>query len=382
MKKKIFQLVIFLTFCLYANAQSELKFNETEHDFGRINVNKTEKVECKFRFSNVSEDAIRIIGCSAAFSPLECSNYTKVSIAPGGTGEISVTFFCGLSTTLDNISSKKIIRVKYVNERTQEEKNEKLYVIYTPYREGEPPAEWFKTKKTKMTGSDGYVWYLVEQNRLRYKYLSAVDMNGKEIIESRLTIDSIVYQPQKEEKNREYCWPKEYGSGFQVYYQGNCSYYNKKGENIIPDSRQYISVTKVNDKDLGTIYICHTDTNTIYCDASGNEKVNILGVYHTVPQFSNGRFFIVTDFSVLKFFNMSEKGGTPAIILTLVQNALTPELKKEDLKTVYGLVDGNGNHSKIINERPIDKSEIIDGKIEGFVITTTQNPFANNPITR
>ena len=388
MKKKLFQLFIFLTFCLCANAQSELKFNETEHDFGRINVNKTEKVECKFRFTNVSEDAIRIISWRTAYNPIECTDYTKVSIAPGGTGEISVTFSCGLLLVLDNNSWRKIVRVKYVNERTQEEKEEKLYVTYALYEEGEPPAEWFKTKKTKMTESDGYVWYLVEQNKLRYKYLSAVDMNGKEIIESRLSIDSIVYQPQKEEKNREYCWPKEYGSGFQVYCQGICSYYNKRGENIIPENRLYKSVTKVNDKDLGTIYICHTNTNTIYCDASGNEKVKIKGVYHTVPQYSNGRFFLVPDFNIAELLddrlNFSALGRVEfgPEFATIISVELMSKYVKENKKTFYGLADGNGRKSNIFDYEPIDKSEIINGEIKGFVITTTQNPFANNPITR
>ena len=90
--KKIFLTTLFLVsviLAVIAQGTAEIKFEKTTHSFGSFK--ETEKVSCKFKFTNtgngplVIHQAIATCGCTVP-------KYPKEPIKPGESGEITVTY--------------------------------------------------------------------------------------------------------------------------------------------------------------------------------------------------------------------------------------------------------------------------------------------------
>lgn len=90
--KKIFLTTLFLVsviLAVIAQGTAEIKFDKTTYSFGSFK--ETEKVSCKFKFTNtgngplVIHQAIATCGCTVP-------KYPKEPIKPGESGEITVTY--------------------------------------------------------------------------------------------------------------------------------------------------------------------------------------------------------------------------------------------------------------------------------------------------
>lgn len=90
--KKIFLTTLFLVsviLAVIAQGTAEIKFDKTTYSFGYFK--ETEKVSCKFKFTNtgngplVIHQAIATCGCTVP-------KYPKEPIKPGESGEITVTY--------------------------------------------------------------------------------------------------------------------------------------------------------------------------------------------------------------------------------------------------------------------------------------------------
>lgn len=92
MKLKLFVILASLMMCVGANAKKwpQIKFETTTIDFGRFCMDEPVQ-KCVFKFTNTGNSKLVIqyvhpsCGCTVA-------EYTKDYIAPGGTGEIRVTY--------------------------------------------------------------------------------------------------------------------------------------------------------------------------------------------------------------------------------------------------------------------------------------------------
>jgi len=80
---------IFLCFTLSAQEGTQIKFNETTHQFGKIKKNGP--AETVFTFTNVSEEPIKLSQVKASCG-CTTPSWTKNEVAPGETGEIAVKY--------------------------------------------------------------------------------------------------------------------------------------------------------------------------------------------------------------------------------------------------------------------------------------------------
>lgn len=92
MKIKLFVLLASLMLCVGVSAKKypQIKFEKTTHDFGTFCMDDAVQ-KCVFKFTNTGKAKLVInyvhptCGCTVA-------EYTKDYIAPGGTGEITITY--------------------------------------------------------------------------------------------------------------------------------------------------------------------------------------------------------------------------------------------------------------------------------------------------
>ena len=92
MKKVLLMAMMLICGLTFATAQkqAEIKFDKLTHDFGKFS-DKDPVVSCTFTFQNVGETPLII---NQAIASCGCTNpeYPKDTIAPGGKGEIKVTY--------------------------------------------------------------------------------------------------------------------------------------------------------------------------------------------------------------------------------------------------------------------------------------------------
>ena len=88
--RKISFFIIAMTMALGAMAQPRAKYLQESHDFGTINE-ADGKVSCTFEIENVGDEPLVILG---VYVSCGCTTYefTKEPIAPGGKGEVKVSF--------------------------------------------------------------------------------------------------------------------------------------------------------------------------------------------------------------------------------------------------------------------------------------------------
>lgn len=92
MKLRLIVMLTFLMLCMGLSAKKypQIKFEKTTYDFGTFCMDDAVQ-KCVFKFTNVGKSKLVInyvhptCGCTVA-------EYTKDYIAPGGTGEISITY--------------------------------------------------------------------------------------------------------------------------------------------------------------------------------------------------------------------------------------------------------------------------------------------------
>lgn len=90
MYKKVF--AIFLTFlcgCMMASAQAVIKFEKTNHNFGKFEADKPQTYV--FKFTNTGNETLVL---HQVFSSCGCTvpTFSKDPIAPGKSGEIKVVY--------------------------------------------------------------------------------------------------------------------------------------------------------------------------------------------------------------------------------------------------------------------------------------------------
>lgn len=94
MAKKLYFILVALALVLSVSAQTPkapaIRFETTEHDFGKIKTDKPVR-KYKFKFKNVG-DAKLVITSANAFCDCIKIKYPEKFIAPGDTGVITVTY--------------------------------------------------------------------------------------------------------------------------------------------------------------------------------------------------------------------------------------------------------------------------------------------------
>ncbi len=91
MKKTILILVALLSVCaIHAEKYPEIKFEKTTIDLGTFSMDDA-KQKCVFKFTNTG-DAKLIINSVHTSCGCTVADYSKESISPGGSGEITVTY--------------------------------------------------------------------------------------------------------------------------------------------------------------------------------------------------------------------------------------------------------------------------------------------------
>ena len=91
--KKILLMALMLMGCLtmtMAKKQAEIKFDKVTHNFGKFSE-KTPVLEHTFTFTNVGEQPL-VVNQAIASCGCTVPEFTKEPIAPGGKGEIKVTY--------------------------------------------------------------------------------------------------------------------------------------------------------------------------------------------------------------------------------------------------------------------------------------------------
>lgn len=84
-------LLLSVSYASAQNAPSEIKFNETTHDFGTFSENKP-VVSYTFTFTNVSEKVPLVLNQVMASCGCTVAEYTIEPVLPGKTGTVKVTY--------------------------------------------------------------------------------------------------------------------------------------------------------------------------------------------------------------------------------------------------------------------------------------------------
>lgn len=194
-------------------------------------------------------------------------------------------------------------------------------------------------------GKDGFEWYRVCKDGK----FGVEDKDGKIIIPCEF--QKIRYRSSVKIGSSYTC------AGFETHAGGSKGLYSIEGKCIIPNTRGYTRIVDYTQEDrpeIGTYYGCDYDNGVALCNAKGQEVCRFDGYSILLPMYEKGKFF----YMMLRDMKWGVMDGGGRIIIE-------PFYKSLD-------IDKDGNFRARNNP-----SQIL-GNLS--TITTTRNPFANNPL--
>lgn len=88
--KRFFSLLTMLVFAIAMMAQADIKFDKTQHDFGKFSESDP-IVKCTFTFTNTGDKPL-VVNQAVASCGCTVPTYTKKPVQPGETGTVNVTY--------------------------------------------------------------------------------------------------------------------------------------------------------------------------------------------------------------------------------------------------------------------------------------------------
>lgn len=204
--------------------------------------------------------------------------------------------------------------------------------------------------REQKVGRDGFEWYRVCKNG---KY-GAEDKDGNVLVPCEF--ERVRYR-SFDKMDSSYL-----GAGFETKVGTSFGRYSFDGKCIIPITRGYIQIYEftLEDKpEIGTYYECRYDSGVALCYANGEEVRRFDGYYAAVPRYAKGKFC----YMICKDRKFGVMDGEGRIIIEPTYSSLD--------------VDKDGNFMVYGNTRDVPPKKV--GDVSS--VTTTRNPFANNPLT-
>lgn len=184
-------------------------------------------------------------------------------------------------------------------------------------------------EKEYQVGNDGYEWYKIKHTVNGQTKYGAEDRNGNMIVP--IEYDGVSYIPD----DNPLC------TGFLAVKDGGVGWYNKSGKCVIPYSRGYDAVIKLDKDDFGTYYKFEKPDGEGICDRNGREvlsvKVEGLLYFDIYSHTINGTKRYYLELSVNKngesFYAIADTNGKIVVPAEYKESSTALNLAKSHLTT-------------------------------------------------
>jgi len=174
-------------------------------------------------------------------------------------------FSNNVSSQTKKSTTKRTVQAKITKSKPQSSKDVKKVAdnVSREYHKEEDGMEWYKVCKNGKWGvedKDGKILVPIENSWINYSHSQG------------------------------------FGPGFEVKKNDDAGYYSPNGELVIPFSRHYRRISKVNTS-AGTYYSARTEKelHLVLCNESGEEVCQIDGYRWINPYYQGGKFFYIAS---------------------------------------------------------------------------------------